>query len=86
MPSSKHFSYAQKKWPGTDSTYLNEGYVLYKNKCGNCHFLYNPDKYTTDQWSCLLPEMKVEANLTTEEYNCIEKYVLTLSNAGTIDR
>ena len=83
IPSHQQISGAQNKWPEVDSTFLYKGYHLYKNKCGNCHFLYRPAKYTADQWNHQLPEMKKEAKLTDEEYNCIEKYLLTLSKEGT---
>lgn len=82
IPTSGQISYAQRTWPDVDSTYLFNGYDLYKNKCGSCHYLYKPDRYTPEQWNHLLPEMKKEAKLTDEEYNYIKKYVLTLSKAG----
>jgi len=78
-------SYAQNKWPGVDSAFLWSGYELYKNKCGACHYLYKPDRYSVDQWNMLLPDMKKEAKLTGDEYVKIKTYLLTLSDSGSSD-
>lgn len=83
IPTAGQISYAQKTWPEADSSYLVNGYNLYKNKCGSCHYLYKPQSYTVDQWNKLLPEMKEEAKLTDVEYNNIKIYLLTLCDSSS---
>lgn len=78
-PLPEQMIYAKKTWPEADSTYLYKGLNLYRNKCGNCHYLYKPHKYSSDQWNHILPEMKKEAKLADEEYKRIYIYVMTMS-------
>ncbi len=78
IPTSGQISSAKKIWPDVDSTYLFNGYDLYKNKCGNCHYLYKPDRYTPEQWDHFLSDMSKKAKLTDEEYLKIKIYLLAL--------
>ena len=83
IPTSSQISYAYKTWPEADSAYLMNGYDLYRNKCGGCHYLYKPYSFSTEQWTDILPVMSDKAKLSKEEYNCIEKYIFTLSKFET---
>ncbi len=82
IPSSQQITMAQKYLPEADSTFLSKGHILYENKCGGCHFLYRPDRYSTKEWENILPEMKAKAKLTGEEYRQIKIYLYSLSSGN----
>jgi hypothetical protein len=85
IPTSGQISYAQRTWPDADSSFLFNGYDLYKNKCGNCHYLFKPDRYTQEQWGHILSEMKTKAKLTDEEYLKIKIYLSALCGGFSSD-
>jgi hypothetical protein len=70
-------SSAGKRWAGTDSTALHQGYELYVNKCGACHALYRPSKFTEGKWTKEVPDMATRAHITPEQSEMILRYLLT---------
>lgn len=60
---------------------LQDAHKLYVNKCGNCHFLYRPYKFTKEKWIAIMPEMKKEAKLSDEEYNLMLKYLIVMQES-----
>lgn len=54
---------------------LNSGFNLYSDKCGSCHKLYKPQEISSQRWTKVLPDMKIEAKLTEKEFELISKYV-----------
>lgn len=54
---------------------VEEGKMLYSQKCGKCHDLKVIDNYTKDQWANILPKMGVKAKLTDAEYAQVNAYV-----------
>jgi cytochrome c5 len=54
---------------------LQEGRKLYVQKCGSCHTLYLPEKYTKLQWQQFLNEMQQKASIDNLEKEQILKYV-----------
>jgi len=54
---------------------LNEGRVLYINKCGGCHTLFVPEKYSAKEWSGWVDKMEVKAKITASEKEKIIKYL-----------
>ena len=79
IPTSENIATAQKNWPETDSSSIFKGYLLYRDKCGNCHYLYKPGKYPGEKWESVLPVMKEKAKLSEDEYEHIKIYLLALS-------
>jgi len=77
LPSTADVTSANKRWAGTDSVALHQGYDLYVNKCGACHALYKPSKFTEEKWSKEVPAMGERAHLTPEQTEMILRYVLT---------
>ncbi len=65
---------------------LKSGYKLYIHKCGNCHFLYRPSKFSNEKWEAKLPEMSVKAKITTGEKNLILAYILTIKKIQSDQR
>lgn len=78
LPTEIDAQRGQQKWPDMDVAQLQEAHRLYKNKCGGCHFLYRPYKYSEEKWLQLLPDMKKEAKLDSLQYELIKKYVLIM--------
>ena len=53
------------------------GQHLYENKCGSCHFLYKPAKYTKCEWDLHLLKMAKKSKLTAEEEKLVRDYLIT---------
>lgn len=54
---------------------LNEGRSIYINKCGGCHTLVLPEKYSDKDWGIWVDKMEVKANITPSEKEKIMKYL-----------
>jgi mono/diheme cytochrome c family protein len=54
---------------------LNEGRAIYINKCGGCHTLVLPEKYSSKDWNTWVDKMEVKAKITSSEKEKILKYV-----------
>jgi hypothetical protein len=81
LPTSTDVSSAGKRWAGTDSVALHHGYDLYVNKCGSCHVLYRPSKFTEEKWMKEVPDMGARAHITPQESEMILRYILTRREA-----
>lgn len=57
----------------TEELYI--GKTLFENKCGNCHSIYNPKDFSSEQWKPILLRMKKEANLDDIEITSISNYI-----------
>jgi len=54
---------------------LKQGQYLYENKCGSCHFLYKPAKYTKVEWDLHLVKMAKKSKLSDGEVDKLKKYL-----------
>jgi len=54
---------------------LQEGRKLYIQKCGSCHTLYLPEKYTKLQWQQSLDKMQLKASIDNHQKEQILKYL-----------
>ena len=61
---------------------LKQGQHLYENKCGSCHFLYKPGKYTKGKWDMAMVKMAKKAKLTTEEEKRVRDYLFTCAKSN----
>ena len=52
-----------KKAPGATYEQLTEGYHQYKVSCAACHSLYDPHKFTMDEWDKILIAMFIKAKI-----------------------
>jgi hypothetical protein len=77
LPTTADVTSANKRWAGTDSVALHQGYDLYVNKCGACHVLYRPTKFSEEKWKKEVPDMSPRAHITPQETEMILRYVLT---------
>jgi hypothetical protein len=54
---------------------MNEGEKLYQLKCGRCHFAYNPQKYSSEEWKTIVNEMGPLSGLNKESEKIILDYL-----------
>ena|ERR1051326_3188637 len=81
IPNDTDVSRAQAKWGGTDLAALQKGHMLYMNKCGSCHYLHRPQKYSEEKWRQEMPEMSSRAKLSSDEQELVLHYLLTMREA-----
>ncbi len=82
-PTQDDVGLANKKWTNVTIEQLNAGFKFYTAKCSGCHFLPVPNEYSEKRWLMILPEMSEKSKLSHEEYDLIQKYVITKSYAFT---
>lgn len=72
-------AYAYNQQGNTDKPVLNQptGKVIYENKCGKCHKLFEADKYNAKEWSKWVDKMAPYAKLTAEEKDKVYEYLST---------
>jgi hypothetical protein len=74
-PTIAHYEYAATRWEGRKVD-LAGGRALYIEKCGACHSVFPPTKFTEEKWTSDISEMKVKAKLTDEEASKILDYLI----------
>ncbi len=52
-----------------------EGEKLYQLKCGRCHFAYEPQKYSLEEWKTVVQEMGPLSGLTEKSEEAILTYL-----------
>lgn len=57
------------------TTEIAQGKGLYDTKCSTCHKLKIVDKYTTEQWAKILPNMAEKAKLPDSETALIQEFI-----------
>nr|WP_199003060.1 cytochrome c [Flavobacterium sp. ASV13] len=61
--------------PAALSPELAEGKNLYENSCGRCHKLYDPKKYSQEEWKPILTRMQKKAKLDDTQMASISNYI-----------
>jgi len=56
-------------------TELAEGQNLYSNNCANCHKLFEPKKFTKEEWTPILVSMGKKAHLDGTQMASITNYI-----------
>ena len=54
---------------------LKSGRKIYVNKCGSCHTLRLPEKFTRTQWTEAMVKMQKKAKISDEEKQLILNYL-----------
>lgn len=54
---------------------LAEGQNLYNNNCANCHKLFEPKKFTKEEWTPILVSMGKKAHLDETQMASITNYI-----------
>jgi len=63
----------QKTGVSTDTLVL--GRKLYVNNCASCHSLYQPERFTKNEWAKVMPVMQKKAKCNNQEISIIVKYL-----------
>jgi hypothetical protein len=53
------------------------GRKLYVAKCAKCHKLYDPAKYSDEEWAMWMRKMSKKARLNPEQEQLISRYIAT---------
>ena len=78
-PNAPDAERAAARWPTVQLTDLKEGRAIYVRKCGGCHRLYLPSKFSPQHWEASMDEMSSRAELTTAQRLKLEAYLWSLS-------
>jgi len=70
-----------KRFPDLTRTELDEGRLLFANRCGSCHRPPRPRSKQPDEWPGHIREMRERARLSDDEIRLIERYVVTMALA-----
>ncbi|KUJ62049.1 cytochrome C [Flavobacteriaceae bacterium CRH] len=54
---------------------LAEGKNLYENSCARCHKLYDPKKFSQEEWKPILTRMQKKAKLDDTQITSISNYI-----------
>lgn len=54
---------------------LTQGRQLFIDNCNSCHQLYNPDSFSSSQWSSIIASMAPRTPMTSSEAQLVLKYV-----------
>ncbi|MEP7093156.1 MAG: cytochrome c [Flavobacterium sp.] len=54
---------------------LAEGQTLYSNNCAKCHKLFEPKKFTQEEWHPILVKMQKKAKLDDVQMASITNYI-----------
>jgi hypothetical protein len=50
---------------------------LWSTTCSRCHGLRSPSMYSSDQWEVIVHDMRIRANLTTQEQKQITDFLVS---------
>jgi hypothetical protein len=69
--------------PGVGLADLERGRALYLGKCGGCHLLIEPARFSPDAWPPKIERMQSEGKvrLASAELKDIERYLVSVSAA-----
>ncbi|MEO7978542.1 cytochrome c [Flavobacterium sp.] len=54
---------------------LMEGQILYSNNCAKCHKLYEPKKFSQEEWAPILVRMQKKAHLDDTQIASVSNYI-----------
>jgi cytochrome c5 len=73
--SALYIPTASQQTESASLSQLQEGRILYVQKCGSCHTLVLPDKHTKNEWQHFLNEMQQKASINNTEKEQILRYL-----------
>lgn len=56
---------------------MEEGNVLFRDKCGKCHVMHEPESRTVEHWEKILPRMNKKSGYNAEQGGKVRAYVLS---------
>ncbi|MBI2967785.1 MAG: hypothetical protein HYY40_08225 [Bacteroidetes bacterium] len=67
---------AKEKWNDVTFEQLSQGYKLYTTKCGKCHYLHKPDKFSEGKWREGIEMVQDKAKIDSLQKELIIRYLL----------
>ena len=61
---------------------LHKGKEIYAEKCGQCHKIYKPEKFSVKQWGEIMAVMAPKAELSEVEHEYIFRYLVNHNGKG----
>ena len=83
-PSDKQLEAANKRWPTTTVSEIQEGQAIYTGKCASCHMLYDIMEFGEKKWIHEIEKMSPKARLTEEEKLKMSKHILSFREANSV--
>ena len=62
---------------------MEEGRILWQDRCDNCHKLFKPESYTVNRFDKVLPRMTKRSKMTEEEAAKVRAYLLVNAKRST---
>lgn len=56
------------------SSELKTAQKMYVVKCSKCHEIYDPTKYTDEEWSAWMVKMKRKSKLKDDQFELLRRY------------
>lgn len=56
---------------------MEEGNVMFRDKCGKCHIMHEPESRTVEHWEKILPRMNKKSGFNAEQGAKVRAYVLS---------
>src|SRR6266480_7923912 len=60
------------------------GRKLYVSKCAKCHKLYDPAKYSEEDWQLWMDKMSKKAKLKSEQKEALSRYIESILRTGKL--
>ncbi len=86
IPTEADAEWASHTWTGTSVHNLKNGRKLYIEKCGGCHSLSVPARYSVLEWEHIMEKMKIKAAVSEEEKNLMMRYLVTMREVQRVER
>ena len=73
---------AEKRWPGTTVTEVQEGQHIFTGKCTQCHKPFDIPGFSEKKWLHEIDDMSPKAELTADEKMKLTKHILSFRDAA----
>lgn len=70
---------ATARWPGITADQLQQGRVLYMERCSDCHVPVDPRAIRAELWPAHVAQMRDRAHLEPAQAELIERYLVTMA-------
>lgn len=80
VPTDNDVIHAKNRWADSNMEALKVGRHLYIDKCGKCHYLYRPSKFSEEKWLKEIPDMQKKAKIDSAQVALILRYILVMRN------
>jgi hypothetical protein len=76
-PVKSDVAIARAYWPRITLNNLKQGYIIFGDKCTQCHAAKQPQGFSVFAWNGIMHKMGRKAKLDSNQYNLVLHYILT---------